>query len=177
MCCCLGKACSTPGRSDINIRPKGPNTHLCIRHRVQTSLTHLKAVRASPPTLSMWDCKNISHIQVLVINLFPPPVVKLKMGPQVGGRRLIATHLDQSNYLPNQKHTENSINTIGLFQGSSSLWKLWLFLGSQGSSNGPHSRDLGLQCELSLALSRPFNSRFHFWDLRLPWCDNVLIFS
>jgi hypothetical protein len=31
------------------------------------------------------------------------PLVKLKLGVQVGGRLLIATHLDQSNYLPNQK--------------------------------------------------------------------------
>jgi len=60
-------------------------------------------LRASPPTLSMWPCKNISHIQVLVTNFFPTPPIKLKLGLQVGGRLLITTHLDQSNYLANQK--------------------------------------------------------------------------
>ncbi len=54
--------------------------------------------------LSMPPCKNISHIQVLVTNFFPTPLINLKLGPQVcGGRLLIATHLDQSNYLPNHK--------------------------------------------------------------------------
>ncbi len=60
-------------------------------------------LRASPPTLSMWPCKNISHIQVLVTNFFPTPPIKLKLGLQVGGRLLITTHLDQTNYLANQK--------------------------------------------------------------------------
>ncbi len=42
-----------------------------------------------------------THIQVLVrlTNRFPTPPIKLKLGLQVGGRLLIATHLDQSNYI------------------------------------------------------------------------------
>jgi hypothetical protein len=35
--------------------------------------------------------KNISDIQVLVINFFPTPPIKLKLGLQVGGRLVIAT--------------------------------------------------------------------------------------
>ncbi len=53
-------------------------------------------VRASPPTLSMWPSKHISHIQVLVTNFFPTPQIKLKLGLHVRGRLLLATHLDQS---------------------------------------------------------------------------------
>jgi hypothetical protein len=49
----------------------------------------------------MGPCKNISYIQVLVTNFFPPRPIKLKRGLQVGGRLLIATHLEQSNYLAN----------------------------------------------------------------------------
>jgi hypothetical protein len=49
-------------------------------------------------------CKNIFHIQVLVTNFFfPTPPIKLKLGLQIGGRLLIATQLDQSNHLVNQK--------------------------------------------------------------------------
>jgi hypothetical protein len=46
-----------------------------------------------------------THIQVLVrlTNRFPTPPIKLKLELQVGGRLLIATHLDQSNYIANQK--------------------------------------------------------------------------
>jgi hypothetical protein len=34
---------------------------------------------------------------------FPTPPIKLKLGLQTGGRLLITTHLDQSNYLANQQ--------------------------------------------------------------------------
>jgi hypothetical protein len=34
---------------------------------------------------------------------FPNPPIKLKLGLQIGGRLLIATHRDQSNYLANQQ--------------------------------------------------------------------------
>jgi hypothetical protein len=60
--------------------------------------------RASPPTLSIWPSKHVSHIKVLVTNFLPTPPIRLKPGLQVGGRLLIANHLDQSNYLTNQKH-------------------------------------------------------------------------
>jgi hypothetical protein len=41
----------------------------------------------------------MSHIQVLDTNFFPTPPIKVKLGVLVGGRLLLATHLDQSNYL------------------------------------------------------------------------------
>jgi hypothetical protein len=58
---------------------------------------HLHSVPVNPT-------KHISHIQVLVTDFFPTPPIKLKLGLQVGGRLVIATHWDQSNYLGNQKH-------------------------------------------------------------------------
>ncbi len=57
----------------------------------------LAIFRASPEVLSMWPWKNVSHIPVLV----PIQPIKLKLGLQIGGRLLIATHLDQSNYVDN----------------------------------------------------------------------------
>jgi hypothetical protein len=36
-------------------------------------------IRASPPTLRMWRCKNMSHIQVLDTNFFPTPPIKVKL--------------------------------------------------------------------------------------------------
>jgi hypothetical protein len=80
-------------------------------------------VRASPAVLSMWPCKNISHIQILGIYLLPTLSIQLKLGLQIGGRPLVATHLDESNYLVNQK--QGAVNKydlivfIRLFQGSS----------------------------------------------------------
>ncbi len=66
--------------------------------------------RASPPTLSMWPCKtkysytsnNKYLLGYLLTNLFPTPPMKLKLRLQIGGRLLIANHLDESNYLPNR---------------------------------------------------------------------------
>jgi hypothetical protein len=46
--------------------------------------------------------KYFSHPSI-VIYFFPTPPIKLKLGLQMGGRLLIATHLDQSNYLANQQ--------------------------------------------------------------------------
>ncbi len=39
----------------------------------------------------------------LVIYFFPTPPIRLKLGLQISGRLLIATDLDQSNYLANQQ--------------------------------------------------------------------------
>jgi hypothetical protein len=65
---------------------------------------------------SVCDSANIcdSHIQVLLTNFFPTSPIKLKLRlKQVGGTLLIATtHLDQSNYLPNQK--QRAINKFDL---------------------------------------------------------------
>jgi len=41
-------------------------------------------------------CKNIFHLQVLVIYFFATPPIKLKSGQQIGVGVLIANHLDQS---------------------------------------------------------------------------------
>jgi hypothetical protein len=46
--------------------------------------------------------KYFSHPN-LVIYLFLATPIKLKLRPEIGGRPLIETHLDQSNYLGNQQ--------------------------------------------------------------------------
>jgi hypothetical protein len=53
---------------------------------------------------------------------------KLDPGLQVGGRLLIANHLDQSNHLPNQKQVQVRLHCvlIRLFQSSS--WALKVVL-------------------------------------------------
>jgi hypothetical protein len=98
-------------------------------------------IRASPPMLSIWPCTNISHIRVLVTNFFPTPPIKLKLWLEVGGRLVIATHLDQSNYLANQKQGAlkkyDLIVFIRVLQGSSRALKTVQFL--QGPSTGFHS--------------------------------------
>jgi hypothetical protein len=46
--------------------------------------------------------KYFSH-QNLFFNFFPTPPIKLKLGLQIGVMLLIATHMDQSDYLANQQ--------------------------------------------------------------------------
>jgi len=103
--------------------------------------TDRAALRASLVLLSTWACKNTSHIQVLIIYFFPTPPIKLKLGLQIGGRLLLATRLDQPDYLANQKY-EAVNNVIWLYLlGSSGAppgpWKLCILPGSQESSVHP----------------------------------------
>jgi hypothetical protein len=53
---------------------------------------------------NMQHYKNIFHVQNFFNHFFPTPSIKLKVRLQIDERLLIATHLDQSNYLTNQKH-------------------------------------------------------------------------
>jgi hypothetical protein len=46
--------------------------------------------------------KYFSHPSVVIFS-FPIPHIKHTLQLQIGGRLLIATHLEQSNYLPNQQ--------------------------------------------------------------------------
>jgi len=57
---------------------------------------------ASPAVLCNPVKKYFSHPS-LVIYFFPTPTLKLKLGLRRGGKLLIATHLNQSNYLANQQ--------------------------------------------------------------------------
>jgi hypothetical protein len=63
----------------------------------------------------------ISHIEVFVSYFFPTPCIKLKLGLQICGRQLIVTHLDQLNYLANQKQGDKYNFTVFMrhFQDSS----------------------------------------------------------
>jgi hypothetical protein len=91
----------------------------------QSSKNIPNQLRASPAVLSMWPCRNISHIQGLVNNFFPTPPIELKLEPWVGERLLIATHLDQSSYLtiPRAINKYDMCVYIRLFQGSSRALK------------------------------------------------------
>jgi len=60
-------------------------------------------LRASPVVLSMWPLQTYFSHPSLVIYFFPTPSIKLKLGLHIGGRLLIANHLDQSFWLANQK--------------------------------------------------------------------------
>jgi hypothetical protein len=56
----------------------------------------------------MWPWEYISHTQVYLFTylpfFFPVPPIKLKLGWQIGGRLVMANHLDQSVWWANQKH-------------------------------------------------------------------------
>jgi hypothetical protein len=60
-------------------------------------------VSAFLAVLSMWLQKIFLTSKFSYLLFFPTPCIKLKLGLQIGGRLLIATHLDQSNYLTNQQ--------------------------------------------------------------------------
>jgi hypothetical protein len=78
--------------------------------------------RTSPVVQYVTLKKYFSHPSVLLLTFFQPHPIKLKLGLQKGGRLLMATHLDQWNYLANQK--QGAVNKyeltvfIRLFQGS-----------------------------------------------------------
>jgi hypothetical protein len=114
-------------------------------------------LRASPKVLSMRPCKNISHIQGLVIYFYPTPLIKLKLRLQTGGRLLIATHLDQSNHLANQR--QGVVNKYNLtvfirhFEGSRRPWKMCICPGSQRSSS--ESTDCDCDTSSKISSARP----------------------
>jgi hypothetical protein len=91
--------------------------------------TIAKGVRASPVVLGMWPCENVSHIQIQLF-VFPALTIKLKLGLQIGGRLLIATNLDQSNYL---------LNHLILVNNASSRCGMWRHLvWAPFSRDGPN---------------------------------------
>jgi hypothetical protein len=82
-------------------------------------------IRASPAVLSMWTCKNISHIQVLVIYFSLNPGIKLKLGLQIGGESTNSKPPGPIKLSSPIRNREQSINydlTVFIrlfFQGSS----------------------------------------------------------
>ncbi len=85
-------------------------------------------IRASWPMISMSPYKNISHIQVLVTNFCPTPPKQLKLGLQVGGRLLIANHLDQSNDSRQLEISSSQQIRFDCSRAPPRLWKLlWDF--------------------------------------------------
>jgi len=112
----------------------------CVKHTV---FEWESLLRASPRMLSMQPCTKISNIQALVINFFPTPPIKLKWRLKACGRLLIATHLDQSNYLANEKQgavkSYDLIVSKKLLQGSSWAVKAVRFSGLSSGFTGSNS--------------------------------------
>jgi hypothetical protein len=78
--------------------------------------------------MTLYKC--FSHPS-LVIYFFSTPTGKLKLGLQLGGRSLlIATHLDQSNYLTNQQQVLGLLCLLHSFQNKGNLQQNNLFLES-----------------------------------------------
>ncbi len=61
--------------------------------------TFTKSISSGAQYVTSQKC--VSHPS-LVLYVFPTPPIKLELGLQIGGRLLIATHLNQSNYLANE---------------------------------------------------------------------------
>jgi hypothetical protein len=71
----------------------------------QSSVSRLMfPLRAAPPMLSMWPClQYFSHPRLVIYLFLTSPILKLKLGLQMLGDLLIATHLYQSNNLANEQ--------------------------------------------------------------------------
>jgi hypothetical protein len=85
-----------------------------------------------------WPGKMISHIQVELFYFFPTSPIKRDY--KIGGKTTNSNPTwNQSNYLPNQKHREQSneydrtVLLIRLFQGL--FWKLWSFFKGPSSQS------------------------------------------
>jgi len=137
--------------------------------------------KSIPPTPSLSPFTNISDIQVLVTYFFSTTPIKLKLGLQVRGTILKlklgtgsgwATHLDQSNYLPNQK--QRAVNkydftvfiilihgseSCGYFQGPRTLP-----VDSLDLTDEPHPRFLVQGHILSIG-GDALMARYTFWAL------------
>jgi hypothetical protein len=61
------------------------------------------SINAQYVTLYVTLHKYISHPSFSYLLCSNSTIIKLKLGLQIGERLLIADHLDQSNYLANQK--------------------------------------------------------------------------
>jgi hypothetical protein len=111
-----------------------------------------KALRTSPLQLSIWPLhKYFSHPSSVFV-FFPTPAIKLKLklGLQIGGRLLMATHVDGSNYLVNEQqvlgfvvlpftslHLQNSNLFWESLKSSVTLqwgWKIFLLWSLKSSS-------------------------------------------
>jgi len=93
-------------------------TRNCQGEKPKSLSPHKKSISTNAQYVTQ---QKYSDIEVLVINFFPTPPLKLKLGLQVGGRLLLATHLNQSNHLPNQKQGAVNQYDSTVFQGSGKL--------------------------------------------------------
>jgi hypothetical protein len=66
-------------------------------------LIHPQSISSGAQYVTLW--KYFSHPS-LVMYYFATPPIKLKLGQQIGGQLLIATHLDESLWWANEKHRE-----------------------------------------------------------------------
>jgi hypothetical protein len=77
------------------------NMSLLQRYDAILQFTIADDLRACSPRFTIWPCKNISYGR----------------GLQVCERPLMVTHLDQSNYLANQKQGEGNKYNLTVFTG------------------------------------------------------------
>jgi len=130
-------------------------------------------IRESPPKVSMWPCKHISHIQVFVINFCPTPPIKLKLGLQVRGRLLIANPLEpikpstQSETGSSQYIPFNCVYETpgGLLQGPE---RCAFSQGSQQSSSEFTGFDSWTSSKMSIARSHTEHGWRWFKDTESP---------
>jgi hypothetical protein len=89
-------------------------------------------VRASPPMLSMWPSKNISYIQVLVINLFfdlAQPFSNWNWDQQIAGEITNSNPLRPiklSNTIRNKVQRLDSSRAVRTFQGFQWIHWIWV---------------------------------------------------
>jgi hypothetical protein len=101
-------------------------------------LQHVKSISTNVQYVTL--PKYFSHSS-FSYELFPTPPIQLELGLLAHGRLVIAAHLDQSNYLANQKQGEvikyDLTVFITLFHGSSRAMKAMVFFkvppGVQGT--------------------------------------------
>jgi hypothetical protein len=100
--------------------------------------SNLSTKSSSNGTLYATLQKYFSHPRLVLYFLFPIPHIKLKLVPQTGGRLVIATQLDQSNYLASQQQVLARLccafyqpscgKMLGQNRFAEPNWHVWTFL-------------------------------------------------
>jgi len=83
------------------------------RHRCVKTLMH-KSISSGAQHVTLQKCFSHPSFSCLLLFSNPTPPIKLKLGLQICGRLLIATHLDQSNYVAN--HKQGAVNIVSRSQ-------------------------------------------------------------
>jgi hypothetical protein len=114
--------------------------------------------------------KNFSHPS-LFISFTPTPPVKLILGLQIGGRLLIANHLDQSLWLANQKQgaAVRSYQVLGFIVPFTSLSKLCQNAGPKPACFGLFFIQFNLSGHTQSTAGDALSHQFHLYLWKLPY--------